>query len=145
MYVRITPALQRFYAARGMWCNGEPCSALAAMLGPKTPWQSLEGSEFFVTSAQIADLYRDIHDNGRRGLNGHQVGATLRRLREAAARGGVVIGMARPTHNPSPDVGVATPFEPLICPPPGKARQAFERHVMDCVHDVVARSQESTY
>ena len=33
-YVSITPSLQAFYAARGMWHNHQPCSALAGMLGP---------------------------------------------------------------------------------------------------------------
>lgn len=143
-YISITPALQAFYAARGMWLNG-PCSTLASMLGPRCPWPSPYGTQFFVSRTQLAALMQDLVQHGPLGLTGKQIGQTLRRMREAAERAGDHLPPHAPACRTHP-AGKTQPFDPLVCPPPGsKARQAFEWHVMESLHAVIARSQESTY
>lgn len=144
-FFNLTPALQAFYASRGMWANRQPCSTLAGMLGPRVPWDSNAGIAFYVNAEQLATLAQDIAANGRRGLSGQQVGQALRRLREAATRAGTQPLWATPNRQP-PNALAPQPFEPLICPPAGsKARFAFEHHLMQCLREVITLSQGSTY
>ncbi len=145
-YVSITPALQAFYAARGMWANKQPCSTLAGMLGPRAGWDCAYGYvQFFVSRENLIALTQDLRANGLRGLSSQQVAQTLRRFREAAARAGdsVVAPIAPDTHQQG--ACAAVPFEPLVCPVNGKARKTFERHVMESLHEVITFSQQSIY
>lgn len=146
-YFNFTMGLQTFYAARGMWVNGKPQGALASMLGHVAPFGSPGGVVFYMTPEQIGELMRDIAENGPRGMNRWQLAQTLRRLRDSLKRSGAPDSAlpiplrcaatdARPVHHP---------FEPLVVPAGGRARKAFENHVMDCVRAMVDFSQESVY
>lgn len=144
-YFNFTDRLQAFYAARGMWTNGRPCGPLAAMLGPVAPFGAPGGVVFYVGPAQVAALMRDLAENGPRGMGGTALAQHLRRLREALKRAGEPVA-DRPTvaRNPAADPA-SCPFTPLVIPPPGRARAAFEKHVFDCLRDVVDFQQTSAY
>lgn len=145
-YITITDGLRGFYAARGMWANGQPQGALAAMLGARTPWKSATGDSFFVSSAQLEELKRDLIENGPRGLNPWQISQSLRRFREAAVRSGAPAGAGRGIERQAASSAVrAMPFEPLKCPASGKAKQSFEDHVMRTIRDFIDYSQSSAY
>jgi hypothetical protein len=151
-YFTLSPALQTFYAARGMWINGQPQGALASMLGPMawlgTAWASGQRPiSFWASDEQLAALADDLRSVGPRGLNGAQLAQTLRRLREAAVRSGSTLATV-PSVRPRETAGEtapATPFEPLRCPPAGKAKQCFEEHVMRMIRDFVDFTQSSAY
>lgn len=145
-YFNLTPALQAFYAARGMWINGEPCSMLAGLLGPRVPWPSSTGVGFWVSCDQITGLIQDLAANGRLGLSGQRVGQAIRRLREQARRYGKPAAAAVGTVQQPAFALPPPPFAPLLCPPTGtRARKAFEHHVMQCLREVITFSQGSTY
>lgn len=149
-YFNLTCALQGFYAARGMWVNGKPQGALAAMLGDMAPFGSSSGLVFYMTPEQIGELMRDIAENGHRGMNHWQVAQALRRLRESLKRSGspdaCQLNMPIQRQQPRSNAHCTLrPFEPLVVPAGGRARKAFEKHVMDCVRAVVDFSQESIY
>lgn len=146
-YFNFTSGLQAFYAARGMWVNGKPQGALAAMLGDVAPFGSAGGLVFYLTPEQIGDLTSDIAENGHRGMNRWQVAQALRRLRESLKRSGSPASVlpVSPRRVEANAHCILQAFEPLVAPPSGKARKAFERHVMDCVRAVVDFSQESVY
>jgi hypothetical protein len=89
----------------------------------------------------------------RCALSGQQAGQFLRRLREAETRSGLPVfaqraigGSPAPQAPARASVLAAMPFTPLVCPPAGtRARQAFEKHVFDCLRDVVDFQQTSAY
>lgn len=130
-YINITHRMQALYAVRGMWANGAPAGMLVPMLGPRIVERraELNAAFFWVTPAQLEALQRDAESLA---VGGRQIAQFLRRLREAARRAGWLA--------PPP-----SPFKPLVCPPCGMARAAFEKHVMDCLYEVIAYSQESVY
>lgn len=150
-YFTFTGGLMAFYAARGMWADGHPRGALAAMLGPQAPFRAgYAGRDpvFFVTAEQIGMLMRDLFDNESRGLSRRQLAQSLRRLRESLTRAGTRLpGVTSGATSPAAPTACLrpVPFEPLVRPVSGKAKAAFEKHVMDCVRAVVDFSQESVY
>lgn len=153
-YINLTLAMQAFYAARGMWIDGRPQGALVSMLGERTPWKmACSAASFWVTPEQIQALRHDLsQSSAARVLSGQQVGQFMRRLREAEARAGLpiyaqrVMGAAAPQASTPVSAAHPVPFAPLVCPPAGtKVRQAFEKHVFDCLHDVITFSQQSIY
>lgn len=156
-YIHLTPNMQAFYAGRGMWADGQPRGVLASMLGERCPWAGQYGAiSFWVTPEQIQALRQDMATcTARHALSGHQVGQFMRRLREAETRAGLprfaqraLSGQPAPQADTraSPQASAAVPFEPLVCPPAGtRARQAFEKHVLDCIREIVDFQQTSAY
>lgn len=157
-FITLTPNMQAFYAGRGMWLDGRPCGALAAMLGEPAPWKTPYGAcAFWVTHQQIHELRQDLSTCGaRHALTGQQVGQFMRRLREAEARAGLPLyalhaveaGPTPPAAAPRPPAAARAPvpFSPLVLPPEGsKAHQGFARHVFACLRDVVDFQQTSAY
>jgi len=154
-YIHLTTNMQAFYAGRGMWLDGQPRGVLASMLGERCPWAGQYGNvSFWVTPEQIQALRTDFATcTARCALSGQQAGQFLRRLREAEARSGLPVFAQRAIGgSPSPQAPArasalaAMPFTPLVCPPAGtRARQAFEKHVFDCLRDVVDFQQTSAY
>ncbi|GAB1389895.1 MAG: hypothetical protein AMXMBFR78_11650 [Rubrivivax sp.] len=142
--VHISPQLRALYAARGMWVNGTPQGWLSTQIGAR---ESPGSNWFFASAAQVRELMRDLAEKGRQVMSPAQLGQLQRRLREALVKAGEAghwpastaaagAPAAAPAHNP---------FEPLVVPPAGRAREAFLKHVGDCVRDLVDYSQSSAY
>jgi hypothetical protein len=165
-YLHLTPNMQAFYAARGMWIDGRPAGMLSTMLGDPTPWKGQYGAVcFWVTHGQLQALRDDLaQSNAPAMLSTRQIAQFLRRLRDAETRSGLPHyaasallatpnasavsprsrgRVAAPAIPPAPG---SRPFTELVCPPPGtKARKAFEKHVFDCVRDLVDFQQTAAY
>lgn len=135
----VTPVLQAFYFDRGLWSHdndGQPLGALAKLLHSRAgsvvfqPEGSLHVT-FNVTWDELKEITRDITENDRKVVRAPSPAAPTRRPRKAAAK---------------PAKGGPTPFAPVVCPPVGtKARRAFEKHVFDCVRDIVDFQQTAAY
>lgn len=158
LYVFITTNLQTLYARRGMWINGAPQGVLYGMLGQLVPFLSNDYRQtFYVTPDQLAALWRDMCSVPREAIGGQQQGQFLRRLREAAKRGGLEMSelLAAPPGSQTGALATvptartktsgAGPFRPLLCPPTGKAKLLFQEHVMRTVREFVDFTQSSEY
>ena len=156
LYIGITTNLQALYARRGMWINGAPQGVLAGMLGPVVPFLSNDDRQvFYVTPDQLAALGQDICSVPIQAIGGRQRAQFLRRLREAAARGGLKIPNIAAAQQGSQATALATPagvktpapvpFHPLLCPPHGKALSLFQDHVMRTMREFVDYTQSSAY
>lgn len=152
LFVYITNNMQALYARRGMWAGGAPQGALAGMLGPIAPaWCNEHRQAFFVSPAQLADLWRDltapraITEGGR-----HQSAQFQRRLRESALRAGlnlpdILKAFPGTWSQGSAAAAAPPPLVPLQGPAAGQARDAFERHVMRTTREFVVFTQGSQY
>ncbi len=158
LYVYITTNLQSLYATRGMWLNGQPQGVLAGMLGPLVPCLSTAHRQaFYVSPDQLAALWRDLCSVPPEVIGGQRHAQFLRRLREAANRGGLEMSDlldAQPGSLPSmasssaagrTKTAAPVPFHPLRCPSHGKALTLFRDHVMRTVREFVDYSQGSEY
>lgn len=149
-WVNFSPAMQAFYAVRGMWADGEPRGLLATWLGTRTPWKTQgDLASFWLKPEGIEPLMRDVESAP--ALGSQQRAQFVRRLREAAHRAGLrqqqpqqpAAAVVRPSLAPSR--AAAAPFDPLVSPPPGRARAAFVKHLHDSLRAVVEYSQQSAY
>lgn len=149
-YISITAAMQAFYATRGMWQGGCPQGLLATWLGEQCPWPSSTGAAYWTTYEGLQSLHDDACAVPPQAWpSDHQRAQFLRRLRESAMRAGKgavpTEAVSRPNRLRDTAVGAAVPFEPLVCPPAGRQRKAFEDHVMKTVRDFVDFTQGSAY
>jgi hypothetical protein len=157
LYVYISRNMQALYARRGMWCNDAPQGRLAAMLGSVVPFLSNACRQaFYVTPDQLAALWRDMCSVPPEAIGGHQHGQFLRRLREAALRGGLdiqqllasedgTLSPAGPVPAPLARSAMPAPFLPLQRPTQAKAAALFTDHVWRTMRDFVDYSQSSAY
>lgn len=157
LHVYIGTNLQALYAHRGMWSNGAPQGVLVGMLGPWVPFLSNNYRQaFYVSTDQLAALWRDMCSVPAEVIGGKQHGQFLRRLREAAKRGGLEMSdilAAQPGSQPAlsavPAARIKTaapvPFHPLQRPAQGKAVALFQDHVMRTMREMVDFSQSSAY
>lgn len=153
-YLNLSDAMQAFYARRGMWRDGAPAGMLAQWLGERCPWTGYGPIvAHWIAPGGLDALAADaLAAPPQAWQTYHQRAQFLRRLREAGQRAGMTpaasIGSAAEAAAPGAAVVAlppAVPFEPLRVPTGGKARAAFEVHVMRTVRELVEFTQGSMY
>lgn len=147
-YFNLTPALQAFYAARGLWSGSQPQGWLAgALLGP----MGGPACYWYVSPSGLRQMRADMAEHGYRGMKSQAVGQHLSRMREALRMAGEEAPAVSATHQrgdapvPGPDVAPANPFAPLAIPARGRARDAFIKHCFDSVRELVDFQQTGEY
>ena len=157
LHVYITTNLQALYSRRGMWINSAPQGVLAGMLGPLSPFLCNDYRQaFYVSPDQLAALWSDMCSVPAEAIGGKLHGQFLRRLREAAKRGGLEMSdllAAQPGSQPAIaavaaariKISAPVPFHPLQCPTHGKSMALFQDHVMRTMREFVDYTQSSEY
>ncbi len=148
-HIALSPAMQGFYAARGMWAAGSPAGPLAGWLSEKVAgavaspplryWTTAEGLRCRVADAEAVPAAA--------WPTYHQKAQWLRGLREAGQRAGIAAqeGPPAPQPKPAPVAAAGVPFGRLVIPSGGVARQAFVRHMAASLRDVIDASQSSEW
>lgn len=149
-YINLSSNMQAFFERRGMWRAGKPCGVLATWLGERCPWNlPWDAVAHWIVPARLDALIADADGAPIQAWTStRQRAQWLRRLREAGVRaGGVRAATAVSARRAGTDP--LTPLNPLagplVIPTDGRARKAFEQHVMTTLREFVVFTQGSAY